>query len=307
MTGVFLDNGDKISAKAVIAATGGVSYSSTGSDGSFFQSLMTLGHTVTTLHPALVPLVLKEETASQMIGLSLKNVCVTLKCEKKKYKEGPGEMLFTHFGVSGPLILTLSSIYSRNYGGRSDMLTDSFCIKKEYAKKFDKQNDFGHNLKNYVEGKEADLYIDLKPAMTEEEIDERLIREISENRKKNYSNLISSFVPGQMKDVFPVIAGIDPAKKADQISREERRVTAETLKKMHFTVIGTRDFNEAIVTSGGINVKEVDPSTMQSKLADGLYLCGEMLDTDAQTGGYNLQTAWSTGHLAGLCAAGADM
>jgi predicted Rossmann fold flavoprotein len=187
------------------------------------------------------------------------------------------------------------------------MLTESFSIKKEYAKKFDKENDFGHNLKNYVEGKEADLYIDLKPGMTEEEIDERLIREISENRKKNYSNLISSFVPGQMKDVFPIIAGIDPSKKADQISREERRITAETLKKMHFTVIGTRDFNEAIVTSGGINVKEVDPSTMQSKLADGLYICGEMLDTDAQTGGYNLQTAWSTGHLAGLCAAGADM
>lgn len=307
VTGVFLDNGDKISAKAVIAATGGVSYSSTGSDGSFFQSLMTLGHTVTALHPALVPLVLKEETASQMMGLSLKNVSVTLKCEKKKYKEGPGEMLFTHFGVSGPLILTLSSIYSRNYGGRSNMLTESFSIKKEYAKKFDKENDFGHNLKNYVEGKEADLYIDLKPGMTEEEIDERLIREISENRKKNYSNLISSFVPGQMKDVFPIIAGIDPSKKADQISREERRITAETLKKMHFTVIGTRDFNEAIVTSGGINVKEVDPSTMQSKLADGLYICGEMLDTDAQTGGYNLQTAWSTGHLAGLCAAGADI
>ena len=290
----------------MIVATGGVSYPTTGSDGNFFRHLISLGHTMVDLKPGLVPLVVKEETCIRMQGLALKNVSVRLKCGKKQIGSGFGELLFTHFGVSGPLILAVSSDYSRMCGGVSQMLTDTSEIKKDKTAQLGKSNDFGHSSKSYIHGEEADLYIDLKPAVSEDELDERLIKEFSGGQNKFFKNILAGLVPGQMKDVFPDICGIRADKPVNSITKEERREIVKCLKNMHFTIIGTRDFNEAIITVGGINVKEVNPSTMESKIAKGLYLAGELLDTDSVTGGYNLQTAWSTGHLAGVSAAGND-
>ncbi len=301
--GVLLENGEKIPADAVIVATGGVSYPVTGSDGNFFRILTTLGHSIKPLHPGLVPFVIKEDTCCRMQGLALKNISIKLKIGKKTVSEGFGELLFTHFGVSGPLILTASSDYSKKYGGSSKMLDEYASVKKEYFRKFDKSNDFGHNEKGFVTGEEAELYIDLKPSVPAEELDKRLVREFAANSNKQFKNYAATIVPGKMHEVFPEIVGIDGNKTLNSITREERRHIVQNLKEMHFTVTGTRDFNEAIITSGGINVKEVDPHTMESRLARGLYLAGEILDVDAYTGGFNLQIAWSTGHAAGTAAA----
>ena len=301
--GVLLENGEKIYSDAVIVATGGVSYPVTGSDGNFFRILTTFGHSVKPLHPALVPLVIKDENCRKMQGLALKNISIELKLGKKTVSEGFGELLFTHFGISGPLILTASSEYSRKYGGLSKMLDANNAIKKDQSKKFDKSNDFGHNENVCVNGETADLYIDLKPAVKAEDLEKRIIREFETNGNKLFKNYIATLVPGRMRETFPDIAGIDPEKPVNKITREERQAIIQNLKAMHFTVSGTRDFNEAIITSGGINVKEVDPHTMESKLAKGLFFAGEMLDVDAYTGGFNLQIAWSTGHAAGIAAA----
>lgn len=183
------------------------------------------------------------------------------------------------------------------------MLDEYASVKKEYFRKFDKSNDFGHNEKGFVTGEEAELYIDLKPSVPAEELDKRLVREFAANSNKQFKNYAATIVPGKMHEVFPEIVGIDGNKTLNSITREERRHIVQNLKEMHFTVTGTRDFNEAIITSGGINVKEVDPHTMESRLARGLYLAGEILDVDAYTGGFNLQIAWSTGHAAGTAAA----
>lgn len=301
--GVLLENGEKLYSDAVIVATGGVSYPVTGSDGNFFRLLTTFGHSIKTLRPALVPLVIKDENCRKMQGLALKNISIELKYGKKLISKGFGELLFTHFGISGPLILTASSEYSRKYGGVSRMLDENNAIKKDHSKKFDKSNDFGHNENVCVSGETAGLYIDLKPAVKAEELEKRIIREFEANGNKLFKNYIAALVPGKMRDVFPDIAGIDPEKPVNKITREERQAIVRNLKGMHFVVSGTRDFNEAIITSGGVNVKEVDPHTMESKLAKGLFFAGEMLDVDAYTGGFNLQIAWSTGHAAGVAAA----
>lgn len=301
--GVVLENGEKLYSDAVIVATGGVSYPVTGSDGNFFRLLTTFGHSIKTLRPALVPLVIKDENCRKMQGLALKNISIELKYGKKLISKGFGELLFTHFGISGPLILTASSEYSRKYGGVSRMLDENNAIKKDHSKKFDKSNDFGHNENVCVSGETAGLYIDLKPAVKAEELEKRIIREFEANGNKLFKNYIAALVPGKMRDVFPDIAGIDPEKPVNKITREERQAIVRNLKGMHFVVSGTRDFNEAIITSGGVNVKEVDPHTMESKLAKGLFFAGEMLDVDAYTGGFNLQIAWSTGHAAGVAAA----
>lgn len=305
--GVLLENGEKMYADAVIVATGGVSYPVTGSDGNFFRILTTFGHSIKPLHPALVPLVIKDENCRNMQGLALKNVSIELKLGKKTISEGFGELLFTHFGISGPLILTASSEYSRKYGGLSKMLDENNAVKKDHTRKFDKSNDFGHNENVCVSGETADLYIDLKPAVKAEDLEKRIIREFEVNGNKLFKNYIATLVPGKMRDVFPDIAGIDPEKPVNKITREERQAVIQNLKAMHFIVSGTRDFNEAIITSGGINVKEVDPHTMESKLSKGLFFAGEMLDVDAYTGGFNLQIAWSTGHAAGFAAADSVM
>ncbi len=266
--GVKLADGRELLADAVIVATGGKSYESTGSAGDGYRFAAHAGHRVKELKPALVPFVTKESWPKALQGLSLKNVSVTLKKEKKKIYEGFGEMLFTHFGVSGPLILSASSYYVKKY---NDM--------------------------------PVRLCIDLKPALSDEQLDRRLLREFDRSRNRQFKNALDSLLPAKLIPVLVALSGIPPEKKAGELTREERNSLASCLKNLTMTVTGTRGFQEAIVTQGGVDVKEVNPSTMESKLVKGLYFAGEVLDLDALTGGFNLQIAWSTGYLAGLSAA----
>ena len=266
--GVKLADGRELLADAVIVATGGKSYESTGSTGDGYRFAAHAGHRVKELKPALVPFVTKESWPKALQGLSLKNVSVTLKKEKKKIYEGFGEMLFTHFGVSGPLILSASSYYVKKY---NDM--------------------------------PVRLCIDLKPALSDEQLDRRLLREFDRSRNRQFKNALDSLLPAKLIPVLVSLSGIPPEKKAGELTREERNSLASCLKNLTMTVTGTRGFQEAIVTQGGVDVKEVNPSTMESKLVKGLYFAGEVLDLDALTGGFNLQIAWSTGYQAGLSAA----
>lgn len=270
--GVRLSDGSKMAADAVILATGGKSYSSTGSTGDGYFFARALGHTVKEIKPALVPFTVKEDWCMEMQGLSLKNVSVQLKKDKKKIYEGFGEMLFTHFGVSGPLILSASSYYVRKYAGMPVL-----------------------------------LMIDLKPALTREQLDKRLLRDFEENKNRQFKNALDSLLPTKMIPVIIRLSGISPEKRVNEITREERSALIECLKNLTLTVTGTRGFQEAIITQGGIHVKEISPSTMESKLISGLYAVGEVLDLDAVTGGFNLQIAWSTGYLAGVSAAEKSM
>ncbi len=266
--GVITADGENILADAVIMATGGVSYASTGSDGKGHTVLKQAGHTVKDLRPGLVPLTIEEEDCKAMQGLSLRNVEAKITVDGKEIYDGFGEMLFTHFGVSGPLILTASSVLNSKYYG-----------------------------------KEAKLSIDLKPALTEKQLDERLLRDFKENQNKSLKNILPGLLPSKLHEVVLNRAKLDGDKKINLVSKEERGRLLHILKQLTFTITGCRSFKEAIITMGGIQVKEVNPSTMESKIVSGLYIAGELLDVDAFTGGFNLQIAWSTGRLAGQSAA----
>ena len=268
ISGVRLYNGKEIKADRVILATGGKSYPSCGADGDSYRFAKELGITVKEPEPSLVPFVTKEDWVKDLQGLSLKNVNVTLIREKKKIYDGFGEMLFTHFGISGPLILSASS----------------YCKEEMY----------GNNLK---------LYIDLKPALTQKQLDDRILRDFEEAKNKQLINALNKLLPSKLIPVIIELAGIDPRKKVNIISKEERNSLVMTLKNLSLTIIGNRGFNEAIITRGGINVKEVNPTTMESKRIKRLYFAGEMLDVDALTGGFNLQIAWSSGYAAGEASA----
>ncbi len=268
VTGVKLENGNVLKADAVIVATGGKSYEATGSTGDGYLFAKEAGHTIKEVKPALVPLTVQEDWCMQMQGLSLKNVSVSLSSGKKKIFEGFGEMLFTHFGVSGPLILSASSLYVKKY-----MNTP------------------------------VQLSIDLKPALSKEQLDKRLLKDFEENKNKQFKNALDGLLPAKMIPVMISLSGISPEKRINEVTREERAGLVALLKNLTMTVNGVRGFREAIVTQGGVHVKEVNPSTMESKLTKGLYFAGEVLDLDAVTGGFNLQIAWSTGHLAGYSAA----
>ena len=266
--GVLLSDGKKLHADAVIIATGGRSYESTGSTGDGYRFAKQAGHTIKDLRPSLVPFVVKEEWCKKLQGLSLKNVAVTLKKEKKKIYEGFGEMLFTHFGVSGPLILSASSFYTAKYNGQEVLLT-----------------------------------IDLKPAMDREQLDKRILRDFEENAGKQFKNALDKLLPAKLIPVMVELSGIDPHKKTSEVTKKERSRLVELFKELKLTVNGCRGYGEAIITGGGVNVKEIDPKTMGSRLVNGLYFAGEVMDVDALTGGFNLQIAWSTGALAGKSAA----
>lgn len=267
--GVLLSDGKKLHADAVIIATGGRSYESTGSTGDGYRFAKQAGHTIKDLRPSLVPFVVKEEWCKKLQGLSLKNVAVTLKKEKKKIYEGFGEMLFTHFGVSGPLILSASSFYTAKYNGQEALLT-----------------------------------IDLKPAMDREQLDKRILRDFEENAGKQFKNALDKLLPAKLIPVMVELSGIDPHKKTSEVTKKERSRLLELFKELKLTVNGCRGYGEAIITGGGVNVKEIDPKTMGSRLVNGLYFAGEVMDVDALTGGFNLQIAWSTGALAGKSAGG---
>lgn len=256
-------------ADACIVATGGLSYRSTGSTGDGFRFAENVGHKVTQCFPSLVPMETKEPWICELQGLSLRNVEAKILDGKKELYKDFGEMLFTHFGVSGPLIISASS-----YVGKKFM--DKNGQKKELT-----------------------LEIDLKPALTEEQLDQRVLRDFEENHNRQFKNAITKLFPTKLIPVMLELGGIDPEKKINSIEKEERKQFVHLIKHFRMTLTGLRDYPEAIITKGGVNVKEIDPGTMESKLVKGLYFAGEVLDLDALTGGFNLQIAWSTGYAAG--------
>lgn len=256
-------------ADACIVATGGLSYRSTGSTGDGFRFAENVGHKVTQCFPSLVPMETKEPWICELQGLSLRNVEAKILDGKKELYKDFREMLFTHFGVSGPLIISASS-----YVGKKFM--DKNGQKKELT-----------------------LEIDLKPALTEEQLDQRVLRDFEENHNRQFKNAITKLFPTKLIPVMLELGGIDPEKKVNSIEKEERKQFVHLIKHFRMTLTGLRDYPEAIITKGGVNVKEIDPGTMESKLVKGLYFAGEVLDLDALTGGFNLQIAWSTGYAAG--------
>lgn len=262
--GVELSDGRKVKADAVVVATGGISYASTGSTGDGYRFAQESGHKMVETKPALVPFTVKESWPLSLQGLALKNVEVTLQDGKKQIYNGFGEMLFTHFGISGPLILSASSYYAKKYYG-----------------------------------KEVQLYIDLKPALTKEQLDKRILRDFEEKQNKQFKNALDGLLPSKMIPVIIQLTQIPADKFIHDVTREERMILVDLLKKLPLTVTGTRPFNEAIITQGGVSVKDINPSTMESKITKNLYFAGEVLDLDALTGGFNLQIAWSCGYLAG--------
>lgn len=274
-------HGAVLAAEKVIVCTGGASYPSTGSTGDGYRFAKQTGHRVVQPQPALVPFDIKEPWCTELMGLSLKNVSVRMVCGNKELYRGFGEMLFTHFGVSGPLILSASSFYRQVPPGSAG---------SEASRKGKKDS-----------GAPGDtmLYIDLKPALDEEQLDSRLLRDFEENKNRQFKNALNALFPVKLIPVMVALSGIDPDKKVNEITRQERRDFGRLIKNLPFTVAGTRGFAEAVITRGGVSVKDINPSTMESKKVDGLYFAGEVLDLDALTGGFNLQIAWSTGHLAG--------
>lgn len=263
--GVVLKNREQIPADAVVLATGGFSYKATGSTGDGYRFAEEMGHKITELRPSLVPFNTKEEYVKDMQGLALKNVTVRIYKDKKLLYDEFGEMLFTHFGVSGPLILTASAMIPTKY------------VKEPLR-----------------------MEIDLKPALSEEQLDKRVLKDFEEAKNKQFKNSIGKLFPAKMIPVILELSSIDPDKKVNEITKEERMQFVRLIKAFPMTLNGLRDFNEAIITKGGIKVGEVNPSTMESKITKNLYICGEVLDLDALTGGFNLQIAWSTGYLAGV-------
>ena len=263
---VALAGGGVLHAKAVVIATGGLSYPSTGSTGDGYAFAKENGHTVTPLSGSLVGLTMAEKWPSLLMGLSLKNVRVSAQLGKRKIYDELGEMLFTHFGVSGPLIIELSS-----------------HLPEEMSA--------------------VQVTLDMKPGLTPEQVDLRLQREFAENVRKQLSSVLVTLMPARMGPVFAQLCGLSPEQPINQITREQRAAIAKNLKALPLPVTGTRPIEEAIVTRGGVEVREVNPGTMMSKLAPGLFFAGEVLDVDAHTGGFNLQIAFSTGALAGRSAA----
>jgi hypothetical protein len=255
---------ETLKADVIIVATGGNSYQSTGSTGDGYRFARKTGHEVTQILPALVPFNVGEQWEADLQGLSLKNISITVLDGDKQLYTDFGEMLFTHFGVSGPVILSASSFVAKQ-------------------------------LKN----KNLRLVIDLKPALSFEQLDERVLRDFDEEKNKAFKNSLDKLLPKKLIPVVVMLSGIDGNKKVNEITRQERQNLVKLLKEFELTLTGLRGFNEAIITQGGVNVKQINPTTMESKLVKNLYFAGEVLDVDAVTGGFNLQIAWSTGYAAG--------
>ena len=254
---------NKIMADAVIVATGGMSYQATGSDGDGYRFAKEAGLSVSKLYPSLVPFNIEGERIKALQGLSLKNVHVYIYNEKKLVYDEFGEMLFTHFGVSGPVIISASAIIGNK------------------------------NIKGYR------LCIDLKPALDEEKLDERILRDFTEQKNKSLKNSLNKLFPAKLIDEVIYQSKIDPEKKVNLLTKEERQRLVHATKNLEYVISSTRGFNEAIITKGGVEVSQINPKTMESKKIKGLFFAGEVLDLDAFTGGYNLQIAWSTGYAAG--------
>ena len=262
--GVRGTSGREYRADAVLVATGGVSYPTTGSTGDGYKLARQAGHTLVEPVPSLVSLVSHDPDCKKMMGLALKNVTLTLFEDGKAIFDEQGEMLFTHFGISGPLVLSASS---------------------KIVKKLDKNP--------------LSAFIDLKPALTDEQLDARLLRDFSQEKNKQFKNALNGLFPARLAEQIVILSGINPDKEVNAITKEERAHLVFLTKNLPLTILSVRSYNEAIITQGGVKVQEVQPKTMESKLVQGLYFAGELLDIDALTGGYNLQLAWSTGSLVG--------
>jgi len=267
--GLLLSGGKVLAADKIILATGGISYSFTGSTGEGLDLARKLGHNITPLRPVLVPLEVKQKYAKALEGLTLKNIRLIFSDGQKRIVSEMGELLFTDFGISGPLVLSLS-------GQIADWQSSAKHV--------------------YVE-------IDLKPALSKEQLSARLLREFSLNSKKAIKNILKALLPQRLIDIFLGIAEINPAKLASQITKQERENLIKPLKAMRLDITKTRPIGEAMVTRGGVSLRDINPRTMESRLIKGLYFCGEIIDIDADTGGFNLQAAFSTGYLAGESAA----
>ena len=263
-TGVITSSGKEYNAESVLIATGGKSYPATGSTGDGYTLANELGHTVTNICPSLVPLVIKEKCCSEMMGLSLRNVCLSLLDYDKCIFSEQGEMLFTHFGVSGPLVLSASSHIR-------DMKSGRYRIS-----------------------------IDMKPALNEQQLDKRIQRDFIENQNRDFINAVRNLLPAKMIPVAVRLSGIPADKKANSITKEERHKFAEIIRNFTLNVENFRPVEEAIITNGGIPVREINPKTMESRLVSGLFFAGEVIDVDAYTGGFNLQIAFSTAYSAGI-------
>lgn len=263
--GVYTSEGELITADVVIMATGGKSYPTTGSDGTAAKMLEKIGIEHVEFKPALVPFNTKEKYVAEMSGLSLKNVALRVECEGKPVYSGFGEMLFTHFGVSGPLVLSASSYFNKKFYGKT-----------------------------------GSIYIDLKPALDENTLDDRILRDFEGVQNKKLKNVLGALLPSAIISSVIECAGVDGEKPVNLVTKEERHKLCLVIKNYPLTIVSTRGFEEAIITSGGIKTKEINPSTMESKKIKNMYFAGEMVDVDALTGGFNLQLAWSMGHLAGL-------
>ena len=268
VAGILTADGNEVFADAVIVATGGLSYPSTGATGDGFRFAAAAGHAVTPTRPALVPLLVRESYARSLQGLSLRNVRLCVRDNKKELFSGFGEMLFTEEGISGPLVLQASSVVGAA-----------------------------------LELGELKAAIDLKPALSAEKLDARMLRELEAAPKKEIKNIIPSLYPASLRPVILALSGIDPEKRGAEVSRQERRTLLELTKEFPLTITGAGGYREAVITQGGVDLRGVDPRTMESKLVRGLYFAGEVLDLDAYTGGFNLQSAWSTGFVAGREAA----
>lgn len=266
-TGVTLEGGECVLARAVIVATGGVSYPSTGSTGDGYRFAREAGHAVEPPRPSLVGMTTRDEWPRSLQGLSLRNVRLSARMGKKKLYDELGEMLFTHFGLSGPLVLELSS-----------HMTD-------------------------LNPQDVQVRIDLKPGLTPEQLDRRIQRDFEQMQRRQLSGVLSGLLPQRLAALFPALCGLDGAMPVHQVTRAQRLLLAQTLKALPVEIEGMRPVDEAIVTRGGVDVKEIVPGTMASKRVPGLYFAGEVLDVDAHTGGFNLQIAFSTGALAGRSAA----
>ena len=254
---------NKIMADAVIVATGGMSYQATGSDGDGYRFAKEAGLSVSKLYPSLVPFNIEGERIKALQGLSLKNIHAYIYNDKKLLYDEFGEMLFTHFGVSGPVIISASAIIGNK------------------------------NIKGYR------LSIDLKPALDEEKLDERILRDFAEQKNKQLKNSLNKLFPAKLIDEVIYQSNVDPEKKVNLLTKEERHSLVHATKNLEYIISSTRGFNEAIITKGGVEVSQINPKTMESKKIKGLFFAGEVLDLDAFTGGYNLQIAWSTGYVAG--------
>lgn len=252
-------------ADSVIIATGGLSYPTTGSTGDGYRFAKEMGHSITKLYPSLVPIHVQESFVKELMGLSLRNIEIEITAGNKQVYRDFGELLFTHFGVSGPVILSASS-YLIPYLSKNEKLT---------------------------------LYIDLKPALTPEQLDARILRDFEEAKNKQFKNSLNQLLPNKLINVIIRLSEIDPEKKVHSITKQERLRLVALLKKLPFHITKLSEYNQAVITKGGIQVKEVNPSTMESKLVKNVFFVGEILDLDALTGGFNLQIAWSTAYLAG--------